>query len=95
MCDFTDKDTKFPKCSCMLNGCSECTGVFVPDTELNGDEDVKLPFIHSFSSLQNIRSCCFHKQVSSDHGKSCPLCMNIKKVEKGKVTTRKSIVLKS
>ena len=45
MCDCPDKDIKFPKWSCVLNCCSECTDVFVPDAEMNGDEDVELKFI--------------------------------------------------
>ena len=32
-----------------------------------------------------------HKYLFPEHGKSCPSCMNIE----GKVTTRKSLVLKS
>ena len=45
MCDFPEKDIKLPKCSCVLNCCSECNGVFVPDAENNCEEDVNLPLI--------------------------------------------------
>ena len=34
MCDFTDKYTNLRKWSCVLNCCSECTDVFIPDVKL-------------------------------------------------------------
>ena len=45
MCYFPDKDIKFPKWSCVLKCCSECPGVFVPDAEINDEDDINLPFI--------------------------------------------------
>ena len=50
MCDCPDKYIKFTEWLCVLNCCSEYTGVFVTDAEINCDEDIDLPFI-SFSSL--------------------------------------------
>ena len=94
MCDFTDKYIKSPKWSCVLNFCSECPGVFVPDAEINFDEDVNLPF-NNFHHYKNIISCYYHKQIFPEHGKTCTLCMNIENPEKGKSTTRKSTLLKS
>ena len=94
MCDCPDKDIKFPKWSCVLNYCSECTDVFVPDAEMNFDEDVDLPFIY-FCFYQNIISCPLHKNILPEHGKTCPSCMNLEIFDKVKVTTRKILVLKS
>ena len=45
MCDFSGKDTNFPKWSCVLNCCSECTGVFVTYTEMNDEDDVNFSLI--------------------------------------------------
>ena len=36
------KISNFPKWSCMLNCCSECPGIFVPDKEINCGENVNL-----------------------------------------------------
>ena len=77
----------------MLNCCSECPGAFVPDAEINGDKNVDLPFAH-FYHYENISSFYLHKHIFPDHGKTCPMCMNLENVEKGKVTTWKSFVLK-
>ena len=44
-CDFTDKYIKFSKCFMCVKFCSEFPGVFVPDEEINYEEDVNLPFI--------------------------------------------------
>ena len=35
ICDLPESDIKLPKCSCVLNCFSECTGVFVLDAEMN------------------------------------------------------------
>ena len=45
---FLKNISSFPKWSCVLNFCGECPGFFVPDAEINCEEDVNLPFI-SFS----------------------------------------------
>ena len=34
MCEFPDKDIKFPKWLCVLNGFSEFTGVFVTEPKI-------------------------------------------------------------
>ena len=94
MCDFLDKDIKFPRFSCLLNCCSECPGLFVPDAEINGDKYVDLQFIR-FNHYENISSCSLHKQLLPDHGKTCPFCTNTENVEKEKVTTWKILVLSS
>ena len=36
-----------------------------------------------------------HKHILPDYVKPCPSCMNIENLKKGKVTTRKSLLLKS
>ena len=92
--EFTDKYIKFLKCSCVLNCCSECPGVFLRDAEIIGDKDMDLPLI-IFNHYENITSFNFHKQILPKHGKTCILCINIENFDKGNVTTRKSIVLKS
>ena len=94
MCDCPDKDIKFPMWLFVLKFCCECTFVFFPDAEMNGDKDTYLPFI-IFHHYGNISSCYFHKELLPDHIKTCPLYMNIDNVEKGKVTTQKIIILKS
>ena len=40
-------------------------------------------------------SCYLQKQILPEHVKTCTLCINIEDVEKVKVTTQKSPVLKS
>ena len=94
MCDFPDKDIKFPEWSYVLNCCSEFSGVFVPDSEMNDDEDTDLPFI-IFYHYGNISSCYFHKHLLIEHGKTFPLCIILENSKKGKVKTRKSLVIKS
>ena len=49
---------------------------FVPGTELNDEEDMDLPFIF-LHHYQNIFYCSFHNKLIPEHGKTCPLCMNI------------------
>ena len=61
ICNFTDKDIKLPKCSRVLNCCSECPGVFVPYVEMIGDEDANLSSI-IFCHYKNISSCYLYKQ---------------------------------
>ena len=39
------KHINIPKWSFVSDWCSECTGVYLPDAEMNGDEDVDLPLI--------------------------------------------------
>ena len=77
----------------MLNRFSQFPGVFVTDAEINGEEDVDLPFIY-FYRYENIRSFYLHKQILPEHDKTFPLCMNPENVEKRKVTTQESLVLK-
>ena len=42
---FLKNISSLPKCSCVLNCCSECCVVFVTDVENNDKYDVDLPFI--------------------------------------------------
>ena len=44
MCDCPNKYIKFTKWPCVLNCCSKCHSVLVPDAKVNDDEDVDLPF---------------------------------------------------
>ena len=88
------KNINFPKWSCVLNCFSKCPGVFVTDAKMDNEDDADLPFIR-FYHYENISSCSLHKQPFSDNGKTCTSCMNIENFEKGKVTTRKSLVLES
>ena len=53
----TTNISKFSKWSCVLNCCSEFPGVFVTNSEINGDGYLDLPFIH-FHHFENVRSCC-------------------------------------
>ena len=76
MCDFTYKNIKFTRWSCALNCCSECPSIFVPDSEINCEEDVNLPFIN-FHHYGNISSCSLHKQILTEHGKYFPSCIDI------------------
>ena len=76
MCDFPDKDMKFPKWSCVLNCCSECPGVFVTHEEINCEEGVNLPLI-CFCHYLNISSFYFHKQLFFKHVKICTLYVNL------------------
>ena len=78
----------------MLNYLSECLGVFVTDTEINGDKDAELTLIF-FHHYENIISCSLHKQILPKHGKTCISCTNIEDFDKIKVTAQKSPVLKS
>ena len=94
MCDFPEKKSNFPKWSSVLNCCSECTGVFVLDTEISCEDDANVTFIQ-FYHYKNISSFYFQKQLLPGHGKTYPSCTNIENSENGKVSTRKSIVLKS
>ena len=45
MCEFTEKYTKLTKWSCLLNCCTECPGVFVPDVEMNAEDYAYLTLI--------------------------------------------------
>ena len=80
--------------SCVLNCCSGFPGVFVTDSEIYDEDDVNIPFIR-FHHYKNIRYFSLRKQIFPDHGKTCPSCMNLENFEKGNVTTRKLLVLKS
>ena len=77
----------------MLKFCSECPGVFVPDSEINDEDDADLPLIQ-FHHYVNIGHFSLHKELLPEHGKKCPSLINIENSEKGKVTTGKSFVLK-
>ena len=94
MCDFPEKYTNLPKWSCVLNVCSECPIFFVTDAENNYEYDLDIPFIW-YHHYKSISSCSFHKQLFPEHFKTCPSCINIENVEKGKVTKWKILVLKS
>ena len=76
MCEFFDKDIKYPKWSCVLNCCSECPGVFVPNAETNCDQDVGLPFIH-FNRYKNIGYFYLNKNLLSEHCKTCTSWINL------------------
>ena len=52
------------------------------------------PFIR-FYHYENIISCSFQKHLLYENGKTCPLCMNVKVFEKGKVTVGKDLEMKS
>ena len=64
----TTNISNFSKWSCVLNCCSEFPGVFVTNSEINGDGYLDLPFIH-FHHYQSTRSCSFHNQLLPEHGK--------------------------
>ena len=55
---------------------------------------MNLTFIR-FHHCKILSSCYSQNQMFIDHGKICHSCKNIENVEKGKVATRKSLVLKS
>ena len=92
--DFPDKYIRFTKWECVSNFCSECPGVFVADAKIDCEDYVILLFIR-FYHYKNISSCYSHKQTFTDHGKTCPLWMNIENPDKGNVTTHRSLLLKS
>ena len=50
--------------------------------------------LHFISSLKKI-SCYLHKQLIPENSRTCPSCINIENSDNGKVTTWKSLVLKS
>ena len=52
------KISNLTKWSCVLNVCSECPGLFVPDVEMNDEKYVGITFI-SFHHNENISSCSF------------------------------------
>ena len=76
MCDSPQKYINMPKWSFVLNCCSECPGVFVPDAEMNDGDYGDIPFI-LFYHCENISSCFLHKHLLTKHSKTCPLCTNI------------------
>ena len=78
----------------MLNYFSECPSVFGTDAEMNCDEYVDLEF-NCFHHYENISYYYLHKHLLPENGKTCPSCMNLVNSDKGKVTTRKILVLKS
>ena len=92
LCETLLKIYQVENLSWVLNCCSECPSIFVPDAEINDEDDAYLPFIW-FHHYRNIISCSLHKQILPEHGKICPLCINIENVDKVKVTTWKSLVL--
>ena len=85
MCEFFDKDIKYPKWSCVLNCCSECPGVFVPNAETNCDQDVGLPFIH-FNRYKNIGYFYLNKNLLSEHCKTCTSWINLEILGKERLT---------
>ena len=56
---FLTNISNFPKWSCVLICCSECPICFVPDVEINCEEDVNIPFIWS-CHYTNMISFYFH-----------------------------------
>ena len=60
ICDFTKKYIHLPKWSCVLNCFCEYPGVLVPDSEINGNKYMDLPFI-TFHPYYNIISCSLAK----------------------------------
>ena len=92
--DFPEKDIKLPKWSCVLNCRSKWPTVFFTGAEINFEEDMNLTFIR-FHHCKILSSCYSQNQMFIDHGKICHSCKNIENAEKGKVATRKSLVLKS
>ena len=42
MCDCPDKCTTLPQWVCVLNRCRKCPCIFVPDAEINYNEDMEL-----------------------------------------------------
>ena len=94
MCDFLEKYIKFPKWSCVLKFFSEHPGVFVPDAEMNDEDDAYILFIR-LHRYKNTSYCSLHKQLLPEHIKTCPSCTNIENLDKRKVTTWKILVLKS
>ena len=78
----------------MLNCCIECPDVFVTDAEINCEGDVNLPLFR-FHHYKSIISCSLHKNILPEHGKICPSFINMENYWKGKVTTQKSLLLKS
>ena len=93
MSDCTNKYIKFPKWSCVLNYCIEYPGVFVTDSEIKSDKDFELTFIY-LQYYEDISYCYLQKELLPEHVKTYNSCINIENVDKVKVTTRKSIVLK-
>ena len=71
MCDFPDKAIKFSDLSCVLNCCSECSGIFVTNTEMNGD-GYMVSTLLCFYHFENISFCSLHKNLLPDRGKLCP-----------------------
>ena len=86
--------SNFPKYSCVLNCCSECSGFFVPDADINCKEYLNLSFI-CFHHYKNISSCSLQKHLFPEHEKAYNSYMNLEIFEKGNVTTHKILVLKS
>ena len=76
MCYCHEKIYKFTKWSCVVNCCSECSSVFVPDVERNCDKDMNLPFI-GFRHYEIFSPCSLQKQLLPDEGKTFPSCMHI------------------
>ena len=93
MSDCTNKYIKFPNWSCVLKCCSECPGVFVTDSEMSSNKDVEILFI-CLHYYENISYCYLHKELLPEHVKTYTSCINVENVDKLKVTTQKSIVLK-
>ena len=86
MCVYPKKYIKLPKWSCVLNVCSECTGAFAPDTKISGDKDMDRSLI--FCRYENMSCGSLHNQLLPEKP-----CMNLETFDKGKVTTRKILVL--
>ena len=73
MCTCPENYIKFTKVVIIrLIVFSEYPGVFVPESEINYDENMNPPSI-SFYQHANVSSCSLNKQPLSENGKTFPL----------------------
>ena len=61
---------------------------------MNDDGDTDHTFI-SFHNYDSVICCYFHIKLVPDNGKTFSFCINLGNFDKGKVTTQKSLILKS
>ena len=52
---------------------------------------MKLPFFYHY---ENVRSCSFHKQLLTQHGKICPSFINLENYEEVNFTTQNILTIK-
>ena len=94
MCDCPDKDIKLKIGQVFWKKISDCPGVYIPDADINDDEDMELPFI-CFHRYESFSSCYLNQNFLPDNSKTYTSCTNIENEEKGKVIIKKNLVLKS